>query len=84
MKTILTAKILRKMLVLGVLIASLGFVTFTNSLARTAKAEPLCCADCQPFFELCWEMCNSEAHYPGCEMVCYNFLSSCNSTCIEC
>ena len=82
MKTILTAKILRKMLVLGVLLAGLGFFVSTNSPARAAKTE--CCADCVPFFELCQEMCNSEAHYPGCEMVCYHALWDCWDTCTEC
>ena len=80
MKTVLTAKILRKMLVLGVLLTGLGFFTSTNSMARTAKAD-LCCNDCVPFFLDCQDMCNSEAHYPGCEMVCYHFLWDCQDTC---
>jgi hypothetical protein len=80
MKTILTGKILRRMLVLGFLLISLGFFVSTDSLTQSAKAEPLCCSDCIPFFQDCQNMC-SEAPYPGCAMVCYHFLSDCNATC---
>lgn len=74
MKKVITAKILRKLLVLGILICGLIFVASDNRSMQIVKAAP-CCYTC-PGFE-------DADPSPYCESYCGASSGTCYNNCVQ-
>lgn|GEM_PF-2221110 len=86
MKKVITAKILRKLLVLGILICGLIFVASDNRSMQIVKAAP-CCYTCPGFEDAdpspyCENRCQADSG--DCYDYCVQRVYSCYSSCVSC